>query len=148
MNYQLKIKTMKNKLPLNFPQVVGRGVLLLPYDEEEMKTESGLIIKEAATGDGQERRKPAIAIIKDVGPDCVLTIRDINTGLYRKFQPGDKVGHTPYADSGFMFGSYWYLQLSELDIKVYYPDNEAKPYVKEVPSRKRAAVQKAKNKFL
>jgi co-chaperonin GroES (HSP10) len=138
---------MELNLPKNFPQAIGKGVIAYPITEEETRTKGGLIIPDVATGDQNEQRKPKIAIIADVGIDVTKSVRDIHTGERRLIQRGDKVSINHYADTGFMFEANWYLQLHEEDVKTYFPDNSAKMMVEERPSRKRAAVQKAKRKY-
>ena len=138
---------MELKLPKNFPQALSSGVLVFPITEQEMKTAGGLIIPDVATGAQDEMRKPKVGIIAHVGPECKFTVTDVETGKPRLIRKGDKISHAPYADSGFMFDSNFYLQMSELDIKTYFPDDTAKMTTLEMPSRKRGAVEKKKNQY-
>ncbi len=139
---------MELNLPKNFPQAFSNGLIVLPYDpNEEKTTESGLLIVASTTTTDGQRTMQGHGIVCHVGPEVQKTLIDPETSKIRVVQKGDKVSYPPFYDSGFFLKGIWYLSMSALDIKVFYPDDEAIPVAKERKSRKRSAIEKNDNKY-
>jgi len=134
---------MKVKVPENFPQAIGKGVILLPIEEQE-KTNSGIIIPTIKTGAQNEQTTPKIGVLMHVGADVTLTVFDSKLNKSRVLKIGDRVMYNPYADAGFLFDNNWYIVMSELDVKAFYADDKAVPMGGVRQSRKRGAVEKRK----
>ncbi len=138
---------MELKLPKNFPQAMGEGLIVLPFEPKEQQTAGGLVIiqptKRTETDSPPQKR----GIVCHVGPEVNKTIADPTTGKTRLVQKGDIVMFSAFIDSGFDWFGVFYISMSSFDAKVFLPSDDAIPIGATRKSNKRAATQKEDNKY-
>ncbi len=132
-------------LPDGFPQALGETVIVYQgvFDNEMVKTESGIYLPEVGTGAQGEAAK-GFGWIMGVGPDVNKTVWDTHTKEKRVVGPGDYIQFNHYADSGVMYMGRFYLVFHQVEIRTYFPE-KAVPMSQKSPDRRRGAVEKGVN---
>lgn len=132
------------KLPKDFDQAFGKGVIVWQEPKEESKTESGIIIPDVNTGHQDDKMFLKTGIVCSVGPEVDRPVKDIKTGIVRPLAPGDRVRFNPFADSGFDYKGVKYLTMDQFDVKTFAPNSARSVSASTRPDTRRGAVESKK----